>query len=295
MRQADAAAARALSESEVIAFLSSGTSYGLPAEPVERIETHCSIVFLVDDRAYKMKRPIAFSALDYTSVERREAACRREVELNRRTAPELYLGALPIRRGEDGRLAFVGTGPVVDWVVVMRRFEQTALFDYLAAQDLFTADLAGALAEEIARFHAGAELTRIDGGAAGLMRAIEQNRHDQLTVEPVLEKSAIASLFAKSAACLDRVGAVLDRRRAGGRVRVCHGDLRLPNICLYHGRPTLYDAIEFAEELSCIDVLYDLAFLLMDLGKEASTPRRMSCSTDISTAPRTMKGWPSFL
>ena len=265
MRPADDEPRPALSENETVEFLSNGASYGLAGEPVERIETHCSIVFLIGDRAYKLKRPIAFSALDYTSVERRETACRREIELNRRTAPDLYLGLRSIRRDERGGLGFAGAGPVVDWLVVMRRFEQTDLFDHLAAEDRLSAALARDLAEEIARFHARAAATHAYGGREGLMRAIEQNRRDQSTVEAVLGKAAIDNLFARSVGVLDRVGPLLDRRRVGGRVRVCHGDLRLPNICLYRGRPTLFDAIEFADEPVCIDVLYDLAFLLMDL------------------------------
>ncbi len=254
-----------MSESETIDFLSRGESYGLPGHAVERIETHCSIVFLVGENAYKLKRPIAFSALDYTSVERREAACRREVELNRRTAPDLYLGVRAIRRDSGGKLTFEGIDSVVDWVVAMRRFDQSDLFDHLAEENRLTPDLARALAEEIVRFHAGAETTQAHGGALGLRQAIDHNRRDQLTVASVLREEAVESLYAKSLGALDRLGSLLDRRRASGHVRVCHGDLRLANICLYQGRPTLFDAIEFADELSCIDVLYDLAFLLMDL------------------------------
>ena len=121
-----------MSESEVIDFLSSGVSYGLPGHAVERIETHCSIVFLVGEHAFKLKRAVAFSALDYRTLAKRETACRREVELNRRTAPDLYLGVQSIRRDERGSLSLDGLGPVVDWLVVMRRFDRTKLFDQLA-------------------------------------------------------------------------------------------------------------------------------------------------------------------
>ncbi|HUZ75385.1 MAG TPA: phosphotransferase [Stellaceae bacterium] len=254
-----------MSESELIDFLSTGASYGKAGQSVARIETHCSIVFLVGGKAYKLKRPIAFSALDYTTLEQREAACRREVELNRRTAPELYLGVRAIRRAKDGRLAFDGVGPVVDWVVVMRRFEQSGLFDHLADENRLTTPLIRELADEIVRFHAVAQVTRSFGGAQGIRNAIERNRRDQLTVEPLLRRDAIERVYASSLAHLDGAAALLDRRRESGRVRLCHGDLRLANICLYRGRPTLFDAIDFADEPVCIDVLYDLAFLLMDL------------------------------
>lgn len=250
---------------EVIAFLSNGANYGLPRAEVARIETHCSIIFLIGNYAYKLKRPIAFSSLDYTTVDRRGAACRAELELNRRTAPELYLGIHTIRRRPNGDLAFDGEGQVLDWVVGMRRFDQADLFDHLADVGILSTELMCALADEIACFHGTAEHTAEFGGAAGLGRAIEHNRDDQQTVEAILPQDAVEGVHVASINALARVSHVLDRRRQEGWVRRCHGDLRLANICLVDGRPTLFDAIEFSDEFSCIDVLFDLAFLLMEL------------------------------
>ena len=254
-----------MSEGETVAFLSNGASYGCPEETVERVETHCSVVFLVGEHAFKLKRPVAFSALDYRTVAKREEACRREVEINRRTAPDLYLGVQAIRRDERGTLSLEGSGPVVDWVVVMRRFDRTKLFDRLADRGLLTPTLMLALAEEIARLHQSAPATPSFGGSHGIRDAIERNRADQATTASVLSPELIADLHARSLSALDRVASLLDERRVSGLVRLCHGDLRLANICLYHGHPTPFDAIEFADHLSRIDVLYDLAFLLMDL------------------------------
>jgi uncharacterized protein len=253
------------SQDEVIAFLSNGANYGLPGAVVERIETHCSIVFLVGSRAYKLKRPVAFSSLDYSTVGRREAACRAELRLNRRTAPELYLGLHAIRRRPSGELAFDGEGPTIDWVVAMRQFDQADLFDHLSDARRLTPELISALADEIAQFHETAERMAGFGGADGLRATIERNRCDQSTVEAILGQDAVAALYEASLGALERAAPLLDRRRDEGRVRRCHGDLRLANICLLDGRPTLFDAIEFADQVSCIDVLFDLAFLLMDL------------------------------
>ncbi|MDE2230276.1 MAG: phosphotransferase [Alphaproteobacteria bacterium] len=252
-------------QDETIAFLSNAASYGFPGALVERIETHCSIVFLVDDRAYKLKRAIAFSALDYGTVERREAACRAELALNRRTAPEIYLGVQAIRRLPRGDLAFAEDGPIVDWVVIMRRFDQGDLFDHLAEQKHLTPELIRALADEIAAFHEAAEGTPAFGGADGLRDAIEHNRRDHLTVAPILGHAGIEALRTASLAALARTADLLDRRRGEGKIRRCHGDLRLANICLFDDRPTLFDAVEFSDRVSCIDILFDLAFLLMDL------------------------------
>ncbi len=253
------------SQDEVIAFLSDGANYGLPGAEVERIETHCSIVFLVGSRAYKLKRPVAFSSLDYTTLDLREAACRAELRLNRRTAPELYLGIHAIRRRSGGELGFDGEGPAIDWVVAMRQFDQADLFEHLADARRLTPELASALAEEIVQLHEGAERIAGFGGADGLRASIERNHCDQKTVEAILGSDAVVALYEASLRVLERAVPVLDRRRDEGRVRRCHGDLRLANICLLDGRPTLFDAIEFSDHLSCIDVLFDLAFLLMDL------------------------------
>jgi aminoglycoside phosphotransferase family enzyme len=252
-------------QDEVIEFLSKPASYGVENVEVSRIETHCSIVFLVGARAYKLKRAIAFSMLDYSTLERREAACRAELALNRRTAPQLYLGVQAIRRRADGGLGLDGDGAIVDWIVVMRRFEQSDMLDRLADTGGLTEAIIRALADEITRFHAAAEIAPGYGGAAGLRAAIDGNHRDQLTVAPLLRKGEIDALQTDSIAALDRVAALLDRRRAAGKVRRCHGDLRLANIFLLDGKPTLFDAIEFSDSLSCIDVLYDLAFLLVDL------------------------------
>jgi uncharacterized protein len=103
------------------------------------------------------------------------------------------------------------------------------------------------------------------GGAEGLRAAINRNRHDQHTMDEILDHESVEALYRASMEALDRVASLLDRRRDEGRVRRCHGDLRLANICLIDDRPTPFDAIEFCDQISCIDVIYDLAFLLVDL------------------------------
>jgi aminoglycoside phosphotransferase family enzyme/predicted kinase len=247
----------------VIGFLADPRSHGTQSA-VERIDTHASILFLVGDTAYKLKRAIAFSYLDYTTLERREWACRRELLLNRRTAPEIYLEVRAIRSGADGRPAFDGGGPVLDWVLVMRRFAQECLFDRLAAAGRLTPALMRDLADCIVDFHRAAERADSYGDGAGWRELIEGNRRNLLQ-RPCLDAAAVARLTERSLAWLERVAASLETRRRRGKVRRCHGDLHLGNICLLAGKPTLFDAIEFSDRIACIDQLYDLAFLLMDL------------------------------
>lgn len=248
-----------------IAFLSAPVSYGLRDGQVERIETHCSIVFLAADRAYKLKRAIRYASLDYTTRDLRQAACEAELVLNRRTAPELYLGVRAINRDDAGALAFDGAGRALDHVVVMRRFAQSDLFNDMADHGLLTRELMRALGATIARFHLAAA-PRVDhGGSDAIRRVIADNERELALVAAALDGAAVDTLSQRARTALTALASLLDRRRAEGRVRRCHGDLRLANICLYDGRPTLFDCVEFSDEIGCIDVLYDLAFLLMDL------------------------------
>src|SRR5262245_60860365 len=247
----------------VIAFLSDPATYGVAA--VERIETHASVVFLAGDRAYKLKRAIRFSYLDYSTPALREQYCRAELALNRRTAPSLYEAVRPVTREAAG-FAFGGPGPVVDWVVVMRRFDQDTLFDRLAERAALTGPLVLDLAGQIARFHAAAEVDADAGGLAGMRETVKINADNlAAAATDVFDTADVARLTATTDAALARVAETLESRRREGRVRWCHGDLHLRNICLVDGRPTLFDCIEFSRLIACIDVLYDLAFLLMDL------------------------------
>lgn len=253
------------SQQETIDFLERPESYGTPVEPVECVETHGSLIFLHGAYAYKLKRAVAYAALDFLSLESRDRACHAELLLNRRTAPNLYLAVRSINRGKNGQLEFDGQGETLDWVVVMRRFEQNALFERMASEGQLTSSLMERLGEEIARFHALAEIAPKFGGAASIREAIEANHRELSRYPQLLDPVAVQALHHISHSVLESLGAELDQRRMQGQVRRCHGDLRLANICLFDGRPTLFDGIEFSERIACIDVLYDLAFVLMDL------------------------------
>lgn len=270
-------------QSEAIAFLADPRNHG--GAPIERIDTHGAVVVLAGDRAYKLKRAVRFSYMDFSTLALRKRACEAELALNRRTAPALYLGVEPIVRMPSGALAFGEQGgadlsspkrsrfsfaqagrPIVDWVVVMRRFDEEALFDRLAARGALDAATMTALADEILRFHAAARPRPEYGGAEGMEWVMGGNDQGLREAGPnVFEAEKVVRLRELANAALERVRPLLDARRASGLVRHCHGDLHLRNICLFEGRPTIFDAIEFNDRIACIDVLYDLAFLLMDL------------------------------
>ena len=252
-------------QNETVAFLSEGASYGLPGAAVEQIVTHCSRIFLVGDRAYKLKRAVRFSYLDYSTLTQRERFCRAELALNRRTAPDIYLRLRRVTRTAAGNLALDSEGAAVDWLLEMRRFREEDLFDRMAAARRLTPALMRDLADEIFAFHRDAEIVPDRGGAAALERTLSINHDNLALASPPLDRGAIDRLRQASSALLAKVGALLDARRRAGKVRRCHGDLHLRNICLHDGRPMLFDCIEFNDDFACIDVIYDLAFLLMDL------------------------------
>jgi len=255
-------------QSEVAAWLSEPGTYGVGVETVERIDTHGAMVFLAGERAYKIKRAVRYPYMDFSTLERRRVACEREVALNRRTAPVLYLAAEPVVRKADGTLAIGGEGKAIEWLVIMRRFDQAGLCDRLAEAGKLTAELMRDLADEVAAFHEAAEPVFGDGaqhgGGAHGMRAVIEENAEEMGERPDLFPETPA-LAADTLRTLERNAQLLDARLRAGLVRRCHGDLHLRNICVIDGRPVVFDCIEFNDEIACIDVLYDLAFLLMDL------------------------------
>ncbi|MDO8678197.1 MAG: AAA family ATPase [Acidobacteriota bacterium] len=251
-------------QTAVVTFLAAPSTHGGVA--VERIDTHAAVVFLAGDRAFKLKRAVCYDYLDFSTVEQRREMCEAEVRINRRTAPALYRGVVAVTREADESLAFGGSGAPVDWVIEMTRFDQDGLFDRLAARGALGLELMAPLGAAIARFHNGAGSRFDHGGRAGMAWVVNGNA-EGLTSEGtgILPRNGCATITSNTRYALDLQSDLLDARRNAGLVRDCHGDLHLRNIVLIDGRPTLFDAIEFNDEIACIDVLYDLSFLLMDL------------------------------
>jgi len=251
---------------DVIAFLRDPSSYGPEVDWVEVVETHASLVFLAGERVFKLKRAVKYPYLDFSTVELRRRACEAELALNRRAAPALYEQVRGLFRGAGGAVGFSPEGEAIDWVVVMRRFDQDLLFDALAETGRLERRAMDQLADHIAGFHAAAERRPDHGGAAEMAHLAKvQYRCLAAASQAGFNPDRVRGIFEKWQAQLSTVTELLNRRRAAGKVRHCHGDLHLRNICLLDGKPTLFDCLEFDEALASIDVLYDLAFLVMDL------------------------------
>jgi aminoglycoside phosphotransferase family enzyme/predicted kinase len=240
----------------------------LAGQPVDAAhETHISRVYLAGDRAFKVKKPLVLPYLDYGTPARRRAMCRAEVALNRRLAPDIYLGVRSLVPGPDDRLRIGAEDDpdAVDYAVEMRRYrDEATLAARLAAGAAGAAELT-AVGARLARFHADAEPDiRQDGGEA-VKRALDDNFASlrSLVRRPV-ERRAIARAERFAAAFLTLVWDELDHRAAAGRVLNGHGDLRLEHVLLEHGVEVV-DCVEFDDGLRRIDVAADLAFLVMEL------------------------------
>jgi aminoglycoside phosphotransferase family enzyme/predicted kinase len=233
--------------------------------PEQVAETHVSRIFLTGDRAWKLKKAVTLPYLDFASLQQRHAACEREIELNRRTAPDLYLGCRAVCRNADGQLSLTGQGEPVEWLIEMRRFPSGATFDRLADTGKLDVSLIETLADSIAAFHAKAETVAAEAADTVTRTLLFNDAAFARRAPDGLSDPELAAFRAELQAEFESQRALLATRRAAGRMRHGHGDLHLRNIALIDGRPVLFDCLEFDDGLAEIDTLYDFAFLLMDL------------------------------
>lgn len=241
-------------------------TYGVTPDEVSVIETHVAVVVRVGERAYKIKKPVDLGFLDFTTLAARESAIRAELDLNRRLAPEIYLDVVAIVRSASGELRLGGEGEAMEWVLVMRRFADDTLYDRITVEGRLDGARIDGLAAEIERIHRAAAVYPDHPSAAGFARTIAGVcRNTEAFAGGLLDEGAVKIMASGLRTALARAARPLDVRAAAGLVRWCHGDLHLRNICEIDGRPRLFDCIEFNRDFAIIDVLYDLAFLLMDL------------------------------
>ncbi|MEB8386541.1 AAA family ATPase [Rhodobacteraceae bacterium KMM 6894] len=247
----------------VIAFLKS-PDWQSGGGPVEVVQTHGALIFLGDTAALKIKRAVKYDYMDFSTLDRRKAMLLRELDLNRPTAPEIYRDVVPVTRQADGHLALDGDGTPVEWVLRMWRFPNADELATIAETRGIDDTLARDLGAVVFDYHAQAPQRDADG-ATGIRDILDGLDRSFATMTVPLGAGAIDRFHHDSRAMLDRVAGVLRQRAATGHVRRCHGDLHLGNLVLVKDRPVPFDALEFDEALGTCDVLYDLAFLIMDL------------------------------
>ncbi len=252
-------AAESETQERVFAYLADPAKH----PDVHRIYTHGASVFLEGDRALKIKRAVRFPYLDYSTLEKRKAACDEEIRINRPFAPQIYRRVVPITQSDDGSLEIDGTGMPVEFAIEMTRFDERRTFDHLAEAGPLDPSLIDAVAEAIAASHRSAPLAPAGPWIRSIPGIIEGNTAAFRDAACFPGKD-IDDLEQASLSAFSRLRGLLEQRGRQGYVRRCHGDLHLANIVLIGQQPVLFDAIEFDPVIASVDVFYDLAFAIMD-------------------------------
>ncbi|WP_448515260.1 bifunctional aminoglycoside phosphotransferase/ATP-binding protein [Parathermosynechococcus lividus] len=246
------------------------------AAPIQLLQTHISYVFLTGDYAYKVKKPVDFGFLNFTTLDKRRFYCQEELRLNRRLAPQLYLEVVPILQRGDRYYIGIGANeaiaadtPIVDYAIRMRQFDQSQLFSHLFAANELSPSLIESLGKELAYFHTTATTTPeiTSFGSPSAIAQVINNCHT--LAEQFIDRCQPRSQYDAIQAFTNQFLATHQdwfvERQAAGKIRECHGDLHLNNICVYNGQVQIFDCIEFNQEFRNIDGIYDVAFLMMDL------------------------------
>jgi aminoglycoside phosphotransferase family enzyme len=251
-----------------LAFLRQPGNYPEPTRRVEAVETHMSWVFLSDAFAYKLKKPVRYDYLDFSTVEARHVDCEAELRLNRRLAPEVYLAVVPLRRAADGNLSLGEEGQPVDWLVKMRRLPAERMLDTLIRQRAVTEDSIRGLARKLAAFYAGSAPEPLSAEAyrQRLALKIAEFLRELGRPEFGLPTDRLTHLAQSQAAFLQQHAAHFDARAAGGRIVEGHGDLRPEHVCLLP-EPVVIDCLEFKRDFRILDPLDELGYLALECAR----------------------------
>jgi len=250
---------------EKVAFLRAPPSYPAGPSAVEAIETHMAWVFLTDHHAYKLKKPVAYAELDFTTLARRHWACAEEVRLNRRLAGDVYQGLVPLTADPQDTLALGGDGEIVDWLVQMRRLPADRMLDTLIARDDWPAEGVRAAARRLAALYADAPLVpftpaeylqRLHHGLDTIAQALATSSY-------AISRDRVREVYTRLDRFLRQQSDLLEDRVRGTHVAEGHGDLRPEHICLLD-QPVIFDCIEFDRSLRLLDVVDELSFLSME-------------------------------
>jgi uncharacterized protein len=253
---------RQVSLAEKVRFLSDRNVHGLVAETVEVVETHMSFVFLAGDRVYKLKKPVQRPFQDFTTLAARKANCLAEATINRRLAPDVYLGVTPLTLAPSAGLRLGGEGEAVEWLVVMRRLPEELMLDQLLASGPLEEKKAERLASRLAVFFRGATHGKISGPAY-----CERLRNEQAENRSLLTRRRFAVDHGRVPVVLDRMDAalggartLLESRAEQRRLVDGHGDLRPEHICFTDG-VDIFDCLEFSADLRLVDPVEEIAYL----------------------------------
>lgn len=252
-------------QEDVIAFLSDPLNYNPEAKQVDRIDTHCAIVFLTDKTVYKIKRDVHYDYIDCSTLAKREALCRRELAINQQHAPMIYRDVVAVTREKDGTLAIDGPGEPLEWALRMNRFDEACVLENMAERGALSLCVAADLGRMVAGLHQVTETVAGEDGYDLVRDVVDELARVFSDLPQIFGAGETELLDAGLRDHLDRQRTRLRKRARQGFVRRCHGDLHLRNIVRLEDAIVPFDALEFDERLATTDILYDLAFLLMDM------------------------------
>jgi len=252
---------------ELVKTLLEPKAYPEPPQRIELVQTQMSFVFLTDDYAYKVKKAVNLGYLDYTTLEKRHFYCQREVELNRRLCPKVYLRVVPITQDKGG-IFVAGKGEVIEYAVKMRRLPKEAMMDVLLVNNKVTPEMVAKVAQKLAAFHQKAE-SNTSISVFGDINAITQNTEENFTqtnkyIGKTISQAKYQHIEDYTDSFIEGNTPLFRRRLKEGRIRDCHGDLHAAHICFANGI-CIYDCIEFNDRFRYCDVASEVAFLAMDL------------------------------
>lgn len=267
-------------QSQLVASLCDPAVYHHPVRDIRVVETHISYVILTGDVAYKIKKPVALSFLDFSTLEKRKFYCEQELSFNRRLSPDLYLGVVPIT-GTFEQPSISGPGGTIEYAVQMVQFDRNKELPFLVQQGEVDKGMIGTLAEEVADFHQRVERAAPEDefGSCELVGRIIKDNFSEIA--PCLaDDDRLDDLESWVDDKLKALRGTLQNRHDGGFIRECHGDMHLGNMVLINDRIRLFDCLEFNEQLRWIDVMSEVAFLVMDLdyhGQKALAAHFLNC------------------
>ncbi len=252
---------------ELVQALLEPRAYPEVPKHIELVQTQMSFVFLTDDYVYKVKKPVNLGYLDYTTLAKRHFFCQREVELNRRLSPDVYIGVVPINR-ERGSISVGGQGELIEYAVKMCRLPREAMMDVLLVKNQVLPEMVASLAQKLVEFHNKAE-TNITISAFGELGAITQNTEENFTqtekyVSHTISRKKYQRIKAYTDNFIEKNASLFRKRIQDARIRDCHGDLHAAHICFSNGI-YIYDCIEFNDRFRYCDIVSEVAFLAMDL------------------------------
>lgn len=237
-------------------------------EEIKLVQTHASYVFLTGNYAYKVKKNVNYGFLDYSTLAKRKFFLSEELRLNQKIAPELYLEVMPISQHGD-RFVLANSDNIVEYTLKMRAFAEEDLFSSLVKIDRLNCDRFRELGEIVAKFHQDAETNEYIskfGTAANIQAAFAENyQQSQKYVGQVQTREQLEATKVYTDSFFTEREDLLKARVKEGKIKECHGDLHLNNICLWHNQILLFDRLEFNEFFRFVDTMYDIAFIVMDL------------------------------